>query len=364
MMMKKSMFVFNFAIFIGTAATAQDLALGQKIDMSLFTKTNEKLADSNQTVYRMISPENSRFLEVDWDEITVNALPDGTITVIRYSEKGNISENVVRARFLAFMFYVPRHTEYTESKDIKFGGALFPRFLKPGDNEGVTFFGDLGGIDIIFSIDAGNFERAFAQASKDAESRSSSSTPRPASPPRQQEGSISDAGEPSSSGSSSGGSNPSGSRRSSSSSVDFGFTAHLNVYLQGWHQNLAAFGPSFQLGMELGLPVVTLDILGEAGVGLGYGNLIEYRLGGMGELYFFKKIGFGAGMDFYGSAMNWGSRTDSSGKEVPIYAAPIKTMYNRFALIFRGKYKTSLYAELYGDKKWGFGMMWGRVLTD
>jgi hypothetical protein len=46
------------------------------------------------------------------------------------------------------------------------------------------------------------------------------------------------------------------------------------------------------------------------------------------------------------------------------YAPPIKTNYYRFALIFRGVYKTSLYAELYGDKKWGFGLMFGRVMTD
>jgi hypothetical protein len=39
------------------------------------------------------------------------------------------------------------------------------------------------------------------------------------------------------------------------------------------------------------------------------------------------------------------------------------TNYYRFALIFRGDSKTSLYAELYGDGKWGFGVMVG-MMTD
>jgi hypothetical protein len=46
------------------------------------------------------------------------------------------------------------------------------------------------------------------------------------------------------------------------------------------------------------------------------------------------------------------------------YASPVNTNYYRFALIFRGEYKTSLYAELYGDGKWGFGFMLGRVITE
>jgi hypothetical protein len=147
--------------------------------------------------------------------------------------------------------------------------------------------------------------------------------------------------------------------------VDFGFTFHLNIYVQGWHQNLFSFGVPLQFGVELELPVLTLDILGEAGGGVGYGNLFEYRLGGMGELYFFdKQVGLGAGAGFYGSAMNWGVGADSSETNPVNYAPPIQTNYYRFALIFRGIYKTSLYAELYGDDKWGFGVMWGRVLTD
>jgi hypothetical protein len=85
----------------------------------------------------------------------------------------------------------------------------------------------------------------------------------------------------------------------------------------------------------------------------------------MAELYFFRKIGLGAGGGFYGNAMNWGISADDSSEVDPInYAPPIKTNYYRFALIFRGKYKTSLYTELYGDGNWGFGVMFGRVMTD
>jgi hypothetical protein len=190
---------------------------------------------------------------------------------------------------------------------------------------------------------------------------SSSTTPTPASPPRQAEGSMSVA----EGSSAAGDSRPPDSSRPRDSSVDFGFTFHLNTYVQGWHQNLFSFGIPLQLGLELKLPVVTMDFLGEGSIGAGYGNLLEYHLGGMAELYFFKKIGFGAGAGLYGNAFNWGSGTDDgSGEDIVSYEPPIETSYCRFALIFRGVFKTSLYAELYGDGKWGFGLMWGRVMTD
>jgi hypothetical protein len=184
----------------------------------------------------------------------------------------------------------------------------------------------------------------------------------PASPPRQAEGSMSVA----EGSSAAGDSRPPDSSRPRDSSVDFGFTWHLNLYAQGWYQNLVSIGIPLQLGVELELPVLTMDFLGEGSLGAGYGNLLEYHLGGMAELYFFKKkIGLGAGAGFYGSAFNQGDGTDNgSGKDLVYYEPPIETSYCRFALIFRGVYKTSLYTELYGDGKWGFGLMWGRVMTD
>jgi hypothetical protein len=211
--------------------------------------------------------------------------------------------------------------------------------------------------------DTRNIYRApgsFGTSSGSSSSSSSSSSSTPASPPRQQGGSMSVAEAPPSSG----GSTSSASSRSSGSSVDVGFTAHLNVYGQGWYQNLFSFGIPLQLGMEIELPLVTLDILGEASAGMGYGNLLEYRLGGMAELYFFRKIGVGAGAGFYGNDMNLAVSAGDSKEDTVSYEPPIKTSYYRFALIFRGEYKTSLYGELYGDGKWGFGLMWGRVMTE
>jgi hypothetical protein len=166
--------------------------------------------------------------------------------------------------------------------------------------------------------------------------------------------------------SSSSGSSSSGSPsyQSSDPSADFGFTSHLNLYFQGWHQNLVSFGIPLQLGVELKLPVVTLDLLGEASAGIGYGNLFEYHLGGMAEIYFFRSIGLGAGMGFYGSAFNIGSTIGSADESAVSYEPPIKTIYYHFALIFRDDSKTSLYAERYGDGRWGFGLMWGWVLSD
>jgi hypothetical protein len=146
--------------------------------------------------------------------------------------------------------------------------------------------------------------------------------------------------------------------------VDFGFTARLGTYIQGWHQNLVSFGVPLQLGMELELPVITLDLLAEASGGLGYGNLLEYHLGGMAELYFFRTIGIGAGMGLYGSGLNWGIGYGSFEEDPINYAPPITTRYYRFALIFQGTSKTTLYSELYGDGKWGFGLMFVQVMTD
>jgi hypothetical protein len=152
--------------------------------------------------------------------------------------------------------------------------------------------------------------------------------------------------------------------------VDFGFTAHLNLYTQGWHENVVSLGIPLQLGFELELPFITLDVLGEASAGMGYGNFFEYHLGGMGELYFFdQSFGLGAGMGFYGNDFNLGDVFDSGSSSgakgsVIAYARPVKAKYYRFALIFRGGSKTTLYGELYEDGNWGFGLMWGGVLTE
>ncbi|MDR0642786.1 MAG: hypothetical protein LBG07_10045 [Treponema sp.] len=64
--------------------------------------------------------------------------------------------------------------------------------------------------------------------------------------------------------------------------MGFGFTSHLNVYLQGWHPNAVALGIPFQLGLQIELPAVTLDFPGEASAG--YPNVFEFHLGGMAEL--------------------------------------------------------------------------------
>ncbi|MDR0655836.1 MAG: hypothetical protein LBG22_05925, partial [Treponema sp.] len=129
----------------------------------------------------------------------------------------------------------------------------------------------------------------------------SPSSSRPTSPPpRQSEGGLSIAEDTPSSG----GSKPSGSFGSSGSSVDFVFTSHLNVYLQGWHPNAVALAIPFQLGLQIELPAVTLDLLGEASAGVGYPNVFEFHLGGMAELYLFDTFGFGAGAGFYGNALN------------------------------------------------------------
>jgi hypothetical protein len=169
----------------------------------------------------------------------------------------------------------------------------------------------------------------------------------------------------SSNGASSSSSPSGGSSSSSRSSEGVGFTYHASTYFHVWHQNLLSFGIPLQLGVELEMPVITLDVLGEASAGIGYGNLLEYHLGGMAELYFSKKsIGLGVGMGLYGNAINWGFDLFGSGRSTVNYASPVKTNYYRFALIFRGISKISLYAEMYGNDKWGFGLMFGSVLID
>jgi hypothetical protein len=146
--------------------------------------------------------------------------------------------------------------------------------------------------------------------------------------------------------------------------VDFGFAVHFSIYLQGWHQNLVSTGLPLQLGVELELPVVTLDLLGEGSIGIGYGNLFEYHVGGMAELLFLnKRIGFGVGAGIYGSSLNFGD-TGSAEEASIAYASPIETSYLRLAFILRNSSQLSLYAELYGDGNWGFGVMTGVTLPD
>jgi hypothetical protein len=50
-----------------------------------------------------------------------------------------------------------------------------------------------------------------------------------------------------------------------------------------------AIGAPLQLGVELELPVITLDLLGEVSGGGGYGNLLEYHLAAWGNCTFSKK---------------------------------------------------------------------------
>jgi hypothetical protein len=216
-------------------------------------------------------------------------------------------------------------------------------------------------------VTRGSIPNIYAEAGATANLPRSASRA-PASRPANQEGSIS-SGTISAADSPLPAPAPARTRRSPPS-VDFGFTAHLNLYGQGWHQNLYSLGIPLQLGVELELPFITLDLLGEASAGIGYGNFFEYHLGGMGELYFFDQtIGLGAGLGFYGNDYNLGDMFDSGSSgdttgTVIAYERPVKSKYYRFALIFRGAFKTTLYGELYDDGNWGFGLMWGGVMTD
>jgi len=111
-----------------------------------------------------------------------------------------------------------------------------------------------------------------------------------------------------------------------------------------------------QLGVEFDFGrAISLALLGEAGGGIGYPYLLECNYGGMAELYFLnKRFGIGAG---YGNSLGflfYDVFTSYEYGEIP--PDTFSSSYMRFALIFRGDSKTSLYAQLYTNGDWGIGI--------
>jgi len=162
----------------------------------------------------------------------------------------------------------------------------------------------------------------------------------------------------SSSGSSSSGnsSSSSGSSSTKSSGFDWHIPLFIGLYFQGWHQNTFSIGMPIQLGVEFDFgSAISLALLGEASGGIGYPYLLEGNYGGMAELYFLnKRFGVGAG---YGNALgyyNYDFLTTYEDGEEPVNT--FSSNYMRFALIFRGDGKTSLYAQRYTNGDWGIGI--------
>jgi hypothetical protein len=153
-------------------------------------------------------------------------------------------------------------------------------------------------------------------------------------------------------------------KRKSDLSLDLGFDAAIGLYANGWHQNLFSAGVPLQAGLKLSLGGFALALLGEGGVGIGSSSftdnlLLEWNYGGMGELYFIKKkfgVGFGYGIV--------DSKVLKNYKEGVIEPTLFNTTYMRFGLIYRKLSKTTIYAQLYGDGKWGFGLQFSGILTD
>jgi hypothetical protein len=134
---------------------------------------------------------------------------------------------------------------------------------------------------------------------------------------------------------------------------------------------MGSLGALLQPGLELDFGrIVSLAVLGEAGGGVGYPYAFEYNYGGMAELTFANKhFGLGAGLGVKGAVVYMPDSFDMD--------KHIKYTYTRAALIFRGTYKFSLFAEYYHKedplftydnwnnlKNWGFGIQWGRDLLD
>lgn len=135
---------------------------------------------------------------------------------------------------------------------------------------------------------------------------------------------------------------------------------YAGSYLQGWHQDMVSLGGALQIGVGFDFGrIISIAALGEAAGGFGYPYLLEGRLGGMGEVYFFDKtIGLGMGGGFsviYLPISTLGkSEVDADDPD-----KTIKSSYLRFALILPGEFKLTLFANLYPEGKWGFGFQGG-----
>ena len=127
----------------------------------------------------------------------------------------------------------------------------------------------------------------------------------------------------------------------------------MGIYGQGWNLNTVSFGVPLLLGIEFNFGrIISLALLGEVGVGLGWPYLLEGNAGGMAELYFANKmIGLGAGGGLHGRTMP----LTASDPDTPDSDS---TTYLRFALIFRKDSKFNLYAKYHSDSRWGFGLQW------
>jgi len=154
------------------------------------------------------------------------------------------------------------------------------------------------------------------------------------------------------------------SSRAKNKDLSLNYAGSFGMYLNGWHQNLFSAGLPLQLGIEFGFGDMALTLLGEGGVGVGSSSfqeniLLEWNYGGMSEFYFpHKIIGVGFG---YGIADSYLLSNYSKNESTP---ALFNTTYMRFGLIFRKSSKTTLYAHLYGDGKWGFGLQWTTAWPD
>jgi len=136
-----------------------------------------------------------------------------------------------------------------------------------------------------------------------------------------------------------------------------GFEGSIGFYLNGWNQNLLSLGVPVQLGLKVKFNKMALNFLAEGGVGLGVLSLSEFKLpllewnyGGIVEFYFPGEIiGLGLG----------GGMADSFAIKYLVLPSsePFKEFYMRFTLIFNFNTKYVLYAQLYGDLNWGFGIM-------
>jgi len=150
--------------------------------------------------------------------------------------------------------------------------------------------------------------------------------------------------------------------------IDYHVPLYISFYGQGWKENIVSLGLVLQLGIELGLSKsVSFAVLGEADGGLGYPYVLEGNLLGAAEFYFARKrFALSAGYGIHARSIDFEEIFFHSGEYEFGTDEIFQSAFYRFAAIYRGNSKITLFVTHYDKREWldienwSFGIQFGK----